>query len=109
MANNAYTKSEMDVLYGIVAFLRTSPLFSPTLQEISKETGIAKSSVFKHVKNLERKGVLTTQPKSSRSIAFTDMIVRARLESKLEQWLAQRDKGCTKVVQVKDESLKALW
>lgn len=45
---------------------------SPTLEEISQELGLHRVTVFGHVRELERKGLVEKEPHRARSLQLTD-------------------------------------
>lgn len=46
--------------------------YSPTIARIARQLGTARSTVFEHIKELRKKGLLTSQPGRAHSLSLTE-------------------------------------
>ena len=56
----------------IIRDSRVTRGFSPTMQEIAKELGVSKVTVFEHIEALIRKGALVREPNKARSLSIPE-------------------------------------
>jgi len=64
------TPRRLRVLQCIAAF-HDRQCYSPTIAELAKELNLSRSTVFEHLGELQRKGLLTTSPGKARSLKLT--------------------------------------
>jgi len=64
------TPRQLRVLRCIAAF-HARHYYSPTMAELATELSISRSTVFEHIGELQRKGLLTTSPGKARSLKLT--------------------------------------
>jgi repressor LexA len=71
------TKTQKRILNAIRGFIKENEM-PPTVREIGDIFGIKSSTVFAHLKSLERKGVIVRTPGKSRGIQFPDQAHKHR-------------------------------
>jgi len=64
------TPRQIEVLRLIVSFCDRQR-YSPTMAELAGELGLSRSTVFEHLSELQRKGLLSTSPGKARSLKVT--------------------------------------
>jgi repressor LexA len=64
------TPRQLQVLKHIAAF-HDKQCYSPTIAELANEMGLSRSTVFEHIGELQRKGLLSTSPGRARSLMTT--------------------------------------
>lgn len=69
------TPKQLEIVKFIVDYRERRGL-APTLEEIARELGVSKITVYEHVAQLERKGAITKQKYQSRSIQVTQSLVQ---------------------------------
>ncbi len=67
---NQLTPRQLQLLKAIAAF-QTSRCYSPTIAELASELGISRSTVFEHITELRKKGMLWAYPSRARSLKLT--------------------------------------
>ncbi|MFC1707236.1 transcriptional repressor LexA [Planctomycetota bacterium] len=68
------TPKQLEIVRFIVAYRERKGL-APTLEEIARELGVSKITVYEHVAQLERKGAVTKQKYQSRSLVVNEDLV----------------------------------
>ena len=58
-------------LLKLVACFQENRCYSPTIAELASELGISRSTVFEHIAELRRKGLLSGYPNKARSLSLT--------------------------------------
>ena len=66
-----YTARQLEIMKFIREF-RKSKNISPTLEEIAKEFGVTKITIYGHVNRLERKGAIKREAYTARSVMPQD-------------------------------------
>lgn len=69
-ATNQLTPRQLQLLRAIASFVE-KPCYSPTMAELADELGISRSTVFGHIAELRRKGLLQARPGKARSLKPT--------------------------------------
>jgi len=83
-ARSSLTPRKIQLLRLVHAF-HESRCYSPTLGELASRLGISRSTVFEHIAELRRKGLLSACPGKARSLMLT---------SKARELLEPADGGC---------------
>ena len=66
-----YTPRQREVMECIARYQKAEGI-SPTLEEVGEHLGITRVTVFQHVRALEKKGALRTEPLLARSLEILD-------------------------------------
>jgi repressor LexA len=77
------TPKQLEIVQFIVDYRERKGL-APTLEEIARELGVSKITIYEHVAQLEKKGAITKQKYQSRSLTVAPSLVnelRARREA----------------------------
>ena len=69
-ATNQLTPRQLQLLKAICSF-QVSRCYSPTIGELASELGISRSTVFEHIAELRKKGLLSASPGRARSLKPT--------------------------------------
>lgn len=64
------TPRQMQILKAVASF-QCSRCYSPTIAELARELGISRTTVFEHISELRRKGLLSALPGKARSLELT--------------------------------------
>lgn len=76
-AKEKLTKKQTDILAFVVGYVKEHG-YAPSYREVGANFGIASTAtVHEHIKNLERKGYLTSDPDSARSIEVESSMLTA--------------------------------
>ncbi|MHC4460124.1 MAG: transcriptional repressor LexA [Planctomycetota bacterium] len=67
---NHLTPRQLQLLKAICLF-QTSRCYSPTIGELASELGLSRSTVFEHIDELRKKGLLSSSPGRARSLKPT--------------------------------------
>jgi len=81
------TPKQLEIVQFIVDYRERKGL-APTLEEIARELGVSKITIYEHVAQLEKKGAITKQKYQSRSLTVSTALVaelKARRESQQQQ------------------------
>jgi repressor LexA len=84
------TPKQLEIVNFIVDYRERKGL-APTLEEIARELGVSKITIYEHVAQLEKKGAITKQKYQSRSLTVSPQLV-AELKSRRE---AQQEQSFT--------------
>jgi len=76
------TPKQLEIVQFIVDYREKKGL-APTLEEIARELGVSKITIYEHVAQLEKKGAITKQKYQSRSLTVAPALV-AELKSRRE-------------------------
>jgi len=72
---NQLTPRQLQLLEAIAEF-QVSRCYSPTIAELACELGISRSTVFEHIAELRRKGLLLASPRRARSLKLSSKAQR---------------------------------
>ena len=64
------TPRQLQILKAIASF-QCSRCYSPTIAELARELGISRTTVFEHISELRKKGLLSALPGTARSLQIT--------------------------------------
>ena len=81
------TPKQLEIVNFIVDYRERKGL-APTLEEIARELGVSKITIYEHVAQLEKKGAITKQKYQSRSLTVSPTLVtelKSRRETQQEQ------------------------
>ncbi len=67
---NQFTPRQLQLLKAVASF-KASRYYSPTIAELACELGISRSTVFEHIAELRKKGLLSSSPAKARSLKLT--------------------------------------
>jgi repressor LexA len=76
------TPKQLEIVQFIVDYRERKGL-APTLEEIARELGVSKITIYEHVAQLEKKGAITKQKYQSRSLTVAPALI-AELKSRRE-------------------------
>ena len=77
------TPKQLEIVQFIVDYRERKGL-APTLEEIARELGVSKITIYEHVAQLEKKGAITKQKYQSRSLTVSPALVN-ELKTRREQ------------------------
>ncbi len=76
------TPKQLEIVQFIVDYRERKGL-APTLEEIARELGVSKITIYEHVAQLEKKGAITKQKYQSRSLTVSPALI-AELKTRRE-------------------------